>query len=54
MDLDGVPVPVVEDWQQGIAVLTYEENDGGVWPEQVVIREGQALYHGKFFCAIVQ
>ena len=51
MDLNGVPVPVVEDWQQGIAVITYEEGDGHFWPEQVVINNGQALYHGKFFSA---
>lgn len=49
-DLDGVPLPLVENWQHGVGVLHYEEGDGPFVYEQVAIhREGEtawALYGG--------
>lgn len=48
-DLDGAPIPVVEDWQQGIAVFTYEEGEGQFFPEQVAIHSGRAIYHGRVY-----
>lgn len=50
-DLDGLPVAATEDWQQGIAVFTYEQGEGRFVPEQVPILDGWALYHGREFVA---
>jgi hypothetical protein len=51
MDLNGVPVSNVEDWQQGVAVFSYEEGEGRFVPEQVPIHDGWTLYHGREFVA---
>lgn len=48
-DLDGMPVPSTEDWQQGVAVFTYEEGDGRFIPEQVPILDGWTVYGGREF-----
>lgn len=37
MDLDGRPVPIVENWQQGLAVVEYNEDDGRFRYDQVAI-----------------
>ena len=50
-DLDGRPMPIVEDWQQGLAVVPYSEETGEFWYEQVAIRNGNALWRGKLFSA---
>lgn len=50
-DLDGRPMAVVEDWQQGIAVVPYDEETGEFWYEQIAIRNGNALWRGKLFSA---
>jgi hypothetical protein len=50
-DLDGRPMPIVEDWQQGLAVVPYNEETGEFWYEQVAIRNGNALWRGKLFSA---
>lgn len=50
VDLDGRPVPRTEDWQQGIAVVQYEES-GDFWYEQIAIRNGKAMWRGKFYTA---
>ena len=50
-DLDGAPVGNTEDWQQGVAVFTFEEGEGRFVPEQVPILDGWALYHGREFTA---
>lgn len=50
-DLDGRPMPIVEDWQQGLAVVPYSEDSGEFWYEQVAIRNGNALWRGKLFSA---
>lgn len=53
IDLDGLPIPSTEDWQQAIGVVTYEEGDGKFIPEIVPIHEGWTLYRGKEFLASV-
>lgn len=52
-DLDGVPIPSTEDWQQGLAVFTYEPGDGRFVPEQVPIFDGWAMFRGREFRANV-
>lgn len=49
LDLDGRPLPIVEDWQQGIGVVTYEPGDGRFWYEQVAIHQGEALFRGTLY-----
>jgi len=46
IDVDGRPLTVVEDWQQGFAVVTYQP-DGPFWYEQIPIHHGQAWWRGK-------
>jgi hypothetical protein len=49
IDLDGRPLPIVEDWQQGVGVVTYEPGDGRFWYEQVAIHQGEALFRGTLY-----
>jgi hypothetical protein len=49
LDLDGRPMTVVEDWQQGLAVINFEQGDGQFWYEQVPIHNGSAMFRGKLF-----
>lgn len=51
IDLDGRPLTIVEDWQQGLAVVHYEEGDGDFWYEQIAIHNKKAYYQGKTFDA---
>ena len=51
IDVRGNPVASVEDWQNGILVVRYEDGDGRFIPEQVPIIDGWTLYHGKEFTA---
>jgi predicted phosphodiesterase len=54
MDLDGRPVKVHEDWQQGLAVVNYETSgDHQFWYEQVPIHGGKAFYRGKIYDVVV-
>ena len=46
-DLDGRPLRRMEDWQQGLAVVTYEEGEGRFVYEQIAIHDGWAQYRGK-------
>lgn len=46
-DLNGVPIPNAEDWQQGVAVFAFEPGDGRFIPEQVPIIDGWTIYHGQ-------
>lgn len=46
-DLDGRPVPIVEDWQQGFAVVRYEPGDGRFVYDNVAIHDGWAMCHGR-------
>ena len=47
VDLDGRPLPVVEDWQQGVAVVRFEPGDGRFTYENVGIHDGWAMWQGK-------
>jgi hypothetical protein len=49
-DLDGRPIVRHEDWQQGIAVVDYQEGDGAFHLELVPIREGHARWRGVDYC----
>jgi len=49
LDLDGRPMTIVEDWQQGIAVVTYQPGEGEFWYEQVPFHSGCAMYRGKLY-----
>ena len=51
IDLDGRPMTVVEDWQQGIGVVTYQPGDGDFFYEQVPFHNGCAFFRGKFYYA---
>lgn len=48
-DLDGRPLPVVEDWQQGLAVVRFEPGDGRFAYEQVAIHDGWCVWAGQEF-----
>ncbi len=51
IDLLGRPLTSYENWQQGVAVATYEEGDGPFSLEMVPIHEGVAIYRGERFAA---
>lgn len=45
----GRPVPTVENWAQGLGVITYEPGDGRFAYEQVAIYDGEATFRGRRF-----
>ena len=49
LDLDGRPMTVVEDWQQGVGIVTFEPGDGQFWYEQVPFHGGEAFFRGKLY-----
>jgi hypothetical protein len=49
IDLLGRPIVSYENWQQGLAVVTYEPGDGEFDVEQVAIRDGSAFFRGMRF-----
>lgn len=49
VDLDGRPLHRTEDWQQGLAVVTYHEDTGEFVYEQIPIRGGWAMWRGKHY-----
>jgi hypothetical protein len=52
VDLDGRPLTRYENWQQGIGVVTYEDDGNHRFTYDVIpIYNGWALYHGKEFIA---
>jgi hypothetical protein len=51
VDLDGIPMTRYEDWQQGLAVITYEDGDGRFAPEQIPIHDGFAFWRGREYSA---
>jgi Fe-S cluster biosynthesis and repair protein YggX len=53
VDLDGRPLTVVEDWQQGVAVVPYNEKTGEFVYEQIPIRNGWAMWRGKEYGASI-
>lgn len=44
VDLDGVPIPVVEDWQQGVGLIQYEEGNGRFIPEMIPFHNGWTIF----------
>lgn len=50
-DIYGRPVQSWENWQQGIAVVSYEEGDGPFHVELVPIHSGTCLFRGKTYTA---
>ena len=51
LDLDGRPMTRVEDWQQGIGVVTYQEGDGMFAYHNIAIHDGWAMWAGKEYRA---
>jgi predicted phosphodiesterase len=50
IDLHGRPLTVVEDWQQGIGIVTYEtEGEHRFFYEQIPFHGGTAMFRGKLF-----
>ncbi len=50
-DLFGRPITRYEDWQQGLAVVDFQEGDGPFNLELVPIRDGKARWRGKDYDA---
>lgn len=46
-DLDGRPLVRIEDWQQGLAVVTYQPGDGMFAYQNVAIHDGWSMWNGK-------
>lgn len=46
-DLDGRPITCVEDWQQGLGIIHYQEGEGSFHPEMLPIHDGKMFYKGK-------
>lgn len=51
VDLDGRPLPRIEDWQQGIGHVVYQDGDGMFTYTNVAIHDGWALFNGKEYRA---
>lgn len=49
LDLDGQPLATVENWQQGLLVVAYEEGDGRFAPEMIPIHDGFATWRGRHY-----
>lgn len=49
IDLDGRPLTIVEDWQQGFSVVTFQPGDGEFWYEQIPIHSGRCFWRGRLF-----
>jgi hypothetical protein len=49
IDLDGRPMTVTENWQQGLAVVTYKDGDEPFHLEMIPIRDGSMFYRGKIW-----
>jgi len=49
IDLDGRPLTIVEDWQQGFGVVTFQPGDGEFWYEQIPIHSGRCWFRGKLY-----
>ena len=51
LDLDGRPIlsDGLEDWQQGVGIVTFQPGDGNFFYEQIPIHDGQAWFRGKLY-----
>lgn len=47
IDPRGNVVPTAENWQQGFAVVTYQDGEGSFDVEQVSIHDGTAIFRGQ-------
>ena len=47
LDLDGRPMARIEDWQQGIGIVTYQDGDGLFAYHNIAIHDGWAMWAGK-------
>lgn len=47
VDLDGRPITCIEDWQQGLGIIHYQEGEGPFQPEMLPIHDGTMFYRGK-------
>jgi predicted phosphodiesterase len=47
MDLDGRPITCIEDWQQGLGIIHYQEGEGPFHPEMLPIHDGTMFDRGK-------
>lgn len=52
MDLSGRPISNYEDWQQGMMILHYREDDPRYSLDTIHIQDGWALYRGQEFVAV--
>lgn len=53
VDLDGRPLTRYENWQQGLAVVKYEEKGAHRFSyENIAIYDGWAMYNGKEYTAV--
>jgi hypothetical protein len=50
-DLDGRPLYRGEDWQQGLAVVDFNPDDGQFAYENVAIHDGWARWRGRHYAA---
>ena len=51
-DLDGRPIKISEDWQQGLAVITYETQGASKFSYEVMpILDGWAMFRGTQYTA---
>lgn len=46
-DLNGRPIESYEDWQQGVAIVSYKDGDAPFHLELVHINDGQAMFRGQ-------
>jgi hypothetical protein len=51
VDLSGRPLTNYEDWQQGMLVLKYREDDPRYVLDTIHIQDGWAMYAGHEFSA---
>ena len=51
IDLDGRPMTITENWQQGLCVVNYKDGDAEFNLEMIPIRDGWAMYHNKEYTA---
>lgn len=51
VDLDGRPLTRVEDWQQGVSVVHFEDGDGRFTYHNIGIHDGWAMWNGKEYTA---
>lgn len=50
IDLDGRPITIAEDWQQGLALITYEDHsDHRFFYEQIPIHNNVGFFRGKTY-----